>query len=216
MNNTILKINSLKSKFEEKITCAFSKIELDNYQIAWKNTQDITTKEVKRILENEFDSIDITIPKSKSTYPDIKIENEDGIFAIDIKSNESQKNPWFDMARLDTIFQERINKYDEEWEIVIKYDSETKKFLDVYFLLFREVVGIRDECNGVKYRPYDGKIRPKSWKDFDNNVIYWKTKEEFLIGIKNSLKHRWKKNIEEHLIPKLNIDEKIEFRKLFE
>jgi hypothetical protein len=51
-----------------------------------------------------------------------------------------QKNPWFDMARLDTIIVERINKYDEEWELVIKYDSETKKFLKAYFNLFRDVV----------------------------------------------------------------------------
>lgn len=216
MNKTIVRINNLKFKFVENISSAFNKIELDNYQIAWKNLQDIAAKEVKKILLNEFNIIDITIPKSKSTYPDIKIENEDGIFAIDIKSNESQKNPWFDMARLDTILEERIKKYVEEWEIVIKYDSETKEFIKAYFLLFREVVGIRDECKGVKYRPYDGKIRPKSWEDFDNNVIYWKTKDEFLIGIKNSLKHRWKKNIEKHLIPKLNSDEKREFRELFE
>jgi hypothetical protein len=120
------------------------------------------------------------------------------------------------MARLDTIIEERIQKYTEEWEVVIKYDSETKKLLNVYFNLFREVAGKRYECDGVKYRPYDGKIRPKTWKDFDNNVIFWNSEADFLLGIKKSMKHRWKENIKKHLIPKLTDNEKKEFQKLFE
>ena len=216
MNKTINKINDLGDEFVEAIATSFDGIKLENYQIAWKNLQDIAVKAIVKILKEEFDDINIIIPKCKSTYPDIKFENEDGIFAIDIKSNESLKNPWFDMARLDTIIEERLSKYNEEWEIVIKYNSETKKFIEAYFLLFREAVGIREECNGVKYRPYDGKLRPKSWDDFDNNVICWKNKKDFIKGISNSIKHRWRENIKKHLIPKLTKSEKIEFKKLFD
>jgi hypothetical protein len=130
--------------------------------------------------------------------------------------NENSKDPWFDMARIDTMMEDRIEKYVEEWEFVIRFDSSNGKFIKAYFSLFREVVGIRAECSGIKYRPYDGKVRPKSWADFDNNKVYWDTKEKFLEGIEKSLKHRWKENIKMHLVPKLSAAEKEEFRKLFD
>lgn len=82
--------------------------------------------------------------------------------------------------------------------------------------MFREVVGIREECKGVKYRPYDGKLRPKSWDDFENNKIYWATKKDFLTGIRNSIIHRWKENIINILVPLLTNDEKEDFRRLFD
>jgi hypothetical protein len=188
----------------------------EDYITAWKTLQDIAAIEIIKVLKRILpqDSI-ISSPTSKSTYPDIKIINSEGNFAIDIKANESSKDPWFDMARLDTMIDERINKYVEEWELVIKYNSTTGVFICCYFNLFREVVGIRTECNGIKYRPYDGKVRPKTWADFTNNKIYWNTKEEFINGIELSLKHRWKENIKAHLIPKLNEEEKNEFKKLF-
>jgi hypothetical protein len=216
----IPKINSLDKIFVKKVTDAITaKVKetgnLDHYEIVWRQIQIIAATEIKSILEKEFPGCKITIPTSKSTYPDIKLEHLGGTFAIDIKVNEMQKNPWFDMARLDTIIVERINKYDEEWELVIKYDSETKKFLKAYFNLFRDVVGIRSECNGVKYRPYDGKLRPKDWTDFESNKTYWPTKEKFLEGIKNSQKHRWKVLIKDTLIPILNKEDKKDFSNLF-
>jgi hypothetical protein len=75
--------------------------------------------------------------------------------------------------------------------------------------------GIRSECNGVKYRPYDGKLRPKDWTDFESNKTYWPTKEKFLEGIKNSQKHRWKVLIKDTLIPILNKEDKKDFSNLF-
>lgn len=187
----------------------------EDYITAWKKLQDVAAVEIIKVLEEILPGSKISSPVSKSTYPDIKIENDEGNFAIDIKANESSKDPWFDMARLDTMIDERLNKYVEEWELVIKYDSSNGKFVCCYFNLFREVVGIREECKGIKYRPYDGKVRPKNWADFASNKIYWNTKEDFKIGIEKSLKHRWKENIKTHLIPKLSEAEKDEFKKLF-
>lgn len=187
----------------------------EDYITAWKKLQDVAAIEIIKVLKRILPDSEISSPTSKSTYPDIKIINNEGNFAIDIKANESSKDPWFDMARLDTMIEERINKYDEEWELVIKYDSSNGKFVCCYFNLFREVVGIRNECNGIKYRPYDGKVRPKTWSDFSTNTIYWHTKEGFIEGIEKSLKHRWKENIKTHLIPKLSEEEKDEFKNLF-
>ncbi len=120
------------------------------------------------------------------------------------------------MARLDTMLESRITKYIEEWELVIKFRNTDGKFIKAFFNLFREVVGNHKFSGGIKYRPYDGKVRHKTWAEFDNNVIYWDTKEKFLEGIEKSIKYRWKSNIAKHLAPKLSNDEKEEFKKLFD
>lgn len=211
-------ITELKSKIIEEVSLKLTAITegTTDVAIAWKKMQDVAANEIRSLLIIYLPDSEITSPVTKSTYPDIKIVNSEGQFAIDIKVNENSKDPWFDMARLDTMMVDRIEKYVEEWEFVIRFDSSDGKFIKAYFNLFREVVGIRNECNGIKYRPYDGKVRPKSWPDFDNNIIHWETKEKFLEGIEKSLKHRWKENIKAHLIPKLSAKEKEEFKKLFD
>lgn len=212
-------IESLKKEILEKITSELNKLkgELDDYTIAWKQLQDISGQIVLDILTEKLpkDTV-ITIPESKSTYPDIKISTKEGNYAIDIKGNESSKNPWFDMARLDTFEKERLNKYIEEWEIVIKYDSETKEFVKAYFLLFREVVGVRNGVDCLKYRPYDGKIRPKNWSDFDDNIVHWSTKANFKEGLKKAILHRWENIIKKDLLPNLSADDKNNFKSFFE
>jgi hypothetical protein len=211
-------INAHKNELVEVVNSKLKKLTsgTEDYITAWKKLQDVAVEEMIVVLQRILPDSVISSPTSKSTYPDIKISNEEGTFAIDIKANESSKDPWFDMARLDTMLEERISKYIEEWEMVLKYDSTNGKFVCCYFNLFREVVGIREECSGIKYRPYDGKVRPKSWADFTSNKIYWDTKEKFLEGIERSLKHRWKENIKAHLVPKLSEEEKEDFKKLFE
>mgnify|MGYP004701556715 CR=1 FL=1 len=212
-------INDLKEEIVLKVSEELNKYngKLDNYTIAWKQLQDIAGDIIVKILEDKLPkNCVISSPKSKSTYPDVKIETPEGNFAIDIKGNESSKNPWFDMARLDTLEKERLDKYVEEWELVIKYDSDKNEFVKAYFLLFREAIGIRTECSGIKYRPYDGKVRPKSWDDFENEKIYWATKKDFKLGLKNSIIHRWFSNIKEHLAPILSKDQKKSFKDLFD
>lgn len=188
--------------------------ELDDYLIVWKQLQGIASPIIKRILEKNFNGAKITIAQSKSTYPDIKMEWGDFKIAIDVKSNESSKEPWYDIARLETIVSSRINKYDEEYDVVIKYDSKTKKLLKIYFETLRDTVGLNKKCGGVKYRPYDGKVRPKNWDEFENGTTYWKTKEAFLIGIAKSIKYRQHELTKEY-IKKLSPEEKKEFRDLF-
>ena len=212
-------INGLKPEIIQKVSAELDKLKgkLDDYEIAWKQLQDISAKVIIEILTEKLpDTCTLSSPTSKSTYPDIKIETPEGNYAIDIKGNESSKNPWFDMARIDTLQKERLDKYIEEWELVIKYDSETKEFLKAYFLLFREAVGIRTECEGIKYRPYDGKVRPKTWDDFEKEKIYWNTKDEFKTGLNNSIVHRWLSNIKAHLVPNLTDEQKKEFKDLFD
>lgn len=210
------KIMLLRLQFIENVTKTITKEakELDNYLIVWNQLQNIASPVIKEILEKNFKGAKITIAKTKSTYPDIKMEWKGFKIAIDIKSNESSKEPWYDIARLDTIVQTRINKFDEEYDLVVKYDSKTKKLIKMFFETMRNTVGIRKECNGVKYRPYDGKLRPKTWKEFDKGIVYWKTKKDFLQGIENSKKHRWKE-LARKQAKHLSKKEKKEFRDIF-
>lgn len=178
---------AIRNAVSEKLSHLTSGTE--DYITAWKALQDEAAEVVVDILKPLLPNCEFCIPKGKSTYPDIKITAPNGdLYAIDVKCNEASKDPWFDMARLDTIYKERINKYVYEWELIIKYDSEDNgKFLKAYFLKFREVVGMRPDCKGIKYRPYDGKVRPKTWSDFDNEIVYWKTDDDFHKGIDISL-----------------------------
>ena len=187
---------------------------LNDYKIVWDQLQNLASPEIEKVLKQNFNGCKITTAKSKSTYPDIKMEFDGFIFAIDIKSNESSKDPWYDIARLDTIEETRIKKYHEEYDLVIKYDSSNGKLLTMYFMPLRETVGIRLECGGIKYRPYDGKVRPKTWADFSSGKVYWKTKESFLIGINKSKRYRLKEIMKEHS-KILNEEEKGEFRDIF-
>ncbi len=197
-------LNSVKDNF------------LNNYKIAWDQLQEIATPEIKKILQDSFKGCTIEITKSKSTYPDLKMSFLGFDFAFDIKSNESSKEPWYDIARLDTIKKERLDKYSEEFDVVIKYDSDTGELLDIYFEIMRHTVGWNSKCKGVKFRPYDGKLRPKSWDDFRNGNIRWKTEDDFLKGIRNSQVYRWKILISEILVKLLTKEEKEDFKKLFD
>lgn len=211
-------IMMLKPIFIKSVTAAINKEvkggDLDDYLIVWKQLQNIAAPVIKDILETNFPDAIVSIAQSKSTYPDVKLEIDSFKIAIDIKSNESSKEPWFDIARLDTIINSRLKKFDEEYELVVKYDSKSKKLIKIFFDTLRATVGLKKECYGVKYRPYDGKLRPKTWGEFENNIIHWNTKEEFLQGIENSRKFRWKTLVKEY-VNSLTSKEKTEFKRIF-
>lgn len=191
------KIISLGPSIIKKVTMAIKKElgiggTLSDYKVVWNELQEIAAPQIESILSKSFPDCKITITESKSTYPDVRMEYKKFVIAIDIKSSESAKDPWYDIARLDTIIKNRINKYDEEYELVVKYDSRTKKFIKIFFETLRDTVGFNPKSGGVKFRPYDGKLRPKTWKEFDSGKTYWSTKKRFLEGVEKSRKYRWK------------------------
>jgi len=137
-------------------------------------------------LEYLNDKIEFTFikAKKKSVYPEIIIIHEDKKYAFDFKVSVDTANPQYDIARLDT-FEERMKKYDEEFEIIIKYNI-IHGVVDVFIEKIKDVIGYNKLSEGVKYRPYDGKVRPKTWDDFKDGKTYFKTHEDLLKGIKNS------------------------------
>lgn len=193
--------NDLSKKILQALRKASTK---SDYKTIWNHFQEIVSPIVKKELLSNIDDLieeNINITSSKSTYPDIEVNYHGKKFAIDVKSNEEEKQPWYDIARLDSIKEKRLDIFDEEYDIIIKYSSSTNVIKAVYVEPMYKTVGIRGECNGVKYRPYDGKLRPKSWKMFEKGETYWKTKEEFVEGINKS-----KINRREELIKEWELD----------
>jgi hypothetical protein len=211
-------LNTSRAEIIELISKTFSVVTHDkfDYKSGWLIFEAASQDILKDFLSKKFPKAKIRKAEGKNEYPDVTLETEDGKFAIDIKASANEKDPEFDIARIDTMIKSRINVFKEEWEIVIKYEKKSGKLVDVYFTLLREIVGVHKLSGGIKYRLYDGKVRPKSWKDFDGNKIYWATKENFIKGIKMSFDYRWTALISNHLVPNLNKEEKAGYIKLFE
>lgn len=209
--------SNFKERFErlmpiirESVFESFKGIESEqNYKIIWDHFQRTAIERIVSVVKEEFPSAVLEVATSKSTYPDIKITYRSDVFAIDIKSNESGKEPWYDIARLDTIFEKRLRNYTEEYDIVIKYDRDTGKVENVFFEPMYRTVGENSRSGGVKYRPYDGKLRPKSWRMFETGKAYWNTKGEFIRAVWKSLHYRRRSYIEQWLkeLPKKDKEE---------
>lgn len=124
---------------------------------------------------------DLTEPSGKSTYPDLKIAYKGNLYAVDVKSADANKSPEYDIARIDTFEKSRLDIYKEEYCIVVKRKGrENSEVVDVYIEpTFKTVGRMQKNPDRIKYRLYDGKIRPKSWKDFEKETSIWKTPEDF-------------------------------------
>jgi len=157
---------------------------------------------------------DITVAKSKSVYPDLKIRYRGKNYSVDVKSGEDHINPWYDMGRLDTYEESRLQKYAEEYCITVRWRNRAApEVIDVYIEPAYKSVGYRAESDGVLYRPYDGKLRPKPWLDFESGTSHWHDLEHFKRGLENSRDYRrrsfiveWYKSMTQSQRHELKID----------
>ena len=162
-----------------------------NYKVVWDEFEAIIEPLLIEHLVSVvpgFDPKEITKSASKSTYPDYKVIYGGQQYAIDIKSGEDKIDPWYDMGRLDTYEKDHLVKYASEYYITIKYNQGPDGIgvTDIFIEPAHASVGINPKSGGIKYRPYDGKIRPKSWDDFDNGTIYWPDANTFKTGLEKS------------------------------
>lgn len=182
---------------------------IQGYRSAWEHFEDV----IKPIFISHLQQAPLNIPKnqireaqSKSVYPDLEITFEGNLYAIDIKSGEHGQNPWYDMGRLDTYEEKHIKKYAAEYCVTVRWSGRNPPtVIQVYIEPSYKSAGYKDSYKGVLYRPYDGKIRPKSWEDFDKGVCYWSTEEEFKQGLEIAKIHRqmlyiieWYRKMNEH------------------
>lgn len=220
---------NLKNKLDENIRING----LSNYTIVWKQFQNVCIPELKNILNTHFVGAEVIEELKKSVFPDLKMIYNGYKIAFDIKTSNNAKDPEYDNGRLDTIHKERLNKFAEEYDVVIKYSRDPPSIIKVYFEPMRHTVG-KNKNSGIKHRKYSGHIRPKSWEDFDNNIKHWETKEIFLSKIKETNIPRYRSLLKDFIpaleyqekrelylslvsdiIPTLNDQEKEEFRRLF-
>lgn len=175
-------------KFQQKETQT-------GFRSVWEEFEGIITSVVIDTLKNsqlQIKSQNITIAKSKSVYPDIKISLDGNSYAIDIKSGANdKKEPWYDMGRMDTFEEKHLEKYQDEYYITVRWENkERPRVIDIYIEPMRWSVGFYTGHNCILFRPYDGKIRPKSWEDFESNKIYWNSKDDFRKGFEIAKNHR--------------------------
>jgi hypothetical protein len=164
------------------------------FRSVWEHFEDIINPILILFLTNPPLSIpnsDIIIAKTKSVYPDLKVKFRKKLYAIDIKSGEYEINPWYDIGRLDTYEEKHLKKYAAEYCITVRWRGRDPiEVTDVYIEPTYKSVGYRRESDGVLYRPYDGKLRPKPWSDFDAGVSYWENIEHFRRGLEASRNFR--------------------------
>lgn len=171
------------------------------YRSVWEHFEDIINPVLIRFFSNLPLSIhlsNIKAAKSKSVYPDLKINFRGNDYAIDVKSGEDHINPWYDIGRLDTYEESHLQKYASEYCITVRWKNrEAPQVVDVYIEPTYKSVGYREESKGVLYRPYDGKLRPKPWSDFEIGKTYWQDIEHFKQGLKLSRNYRRRSYIAE-------------------
>ncbi|HKC63082.1 MAG TPA: hypothetical protein VKB86_05565 [Pyrinomonadaceae bacterium] len=163
------------------------------FRSVWEHFEDVINPILISFLTNSPLSIprsDIKEPPSKSTYPDLKVSYRNNMYAIDVKSGEYHKNPWYDIGRLATYEEKRLSKYKAEYSVVVRWRGRNPiEVVDVYIEPTYRTIGYRAASNGVLYRPYDGKIRPKPWAEFEAGTSHWKNEEHFKRGLESSLNY---------------------------
>ncbi len=163
------------------------------FRSVWEHFEDVVNPTLISFLTNSPLSIprlSIKEATTKSKYPDLEVTFRDCKYAIDVKSGESHRNPWYDIGRLATYQENHLAKYKAEYSVVIRWRGRQQvEVVDVYIEPTYRTVGYRAVSKGVLYRPYDGKIRPKPWTDFETGSSHWKNKEHFKIGLTSSLNY---------------------------
>ena len=72
--NKVLQLKpSIIKSIEEAIHNSVKGNSLNDYKIVWNQLQEIATPQIKKILETSFKGCSIEVTKSKSTYPDLKL-----------------------------------------------------------------------------------------------------------------------------------------------
>jgi hypothetical protein len=188
------------------------------FRSVWEDFEGRIIDDTQKFLNNIFPELkphNLTKAKSKSVFPDLEVAYKGNIYAIDVKSGEDVKDPWYDMGRLDTFEKRHLNKYKNEYFITVKWHRAKKGITVVNLFVepFYKSVGLHPSSGGVLYRPYDGKLRPKSWKYFESGKAHWNNINEFREGLEKSKKFR-RVEIIADWYKQMSPSEKSTFRKL--
>jgi len=145
--------------------------------------------------KNEFPDLEVTIDGKKYA-----LEYKSGACCIKGKKESSSDN---DMGTINA-YPKKIEKYgDNIYCIFVKYsvsDDNTITIENVYFGKIYTFIGKRKGFdNYLQYREKDGNLRPKTWNDMDNNVVYFSNFEDFKKALVETDRYRSERIAKKHI-----------------
>lgn len=147
--------------------------------------------------------------ETKNDFPDLEIEINGVKYALEHKAaaynlkGELKSSAANDMGTINA-YPEKIKKYgDNIYCIFVKYivfPDDTIQIADVYFDKIYTFIGQGTGFDGqLRYREKDGNLRPKSWFDMANDIIYFPDLSSFQTALSETDIYRSKRIIQKKL-----------------
>lgn len=168
---------------------------LNDYTTFGKNVEEPLSDVIEDYLKLKKVKCIFKRAKNKNTFPDLEVKIGKEIFAFEHKAAESSSVD-NDLGTLNT-FPKKIEKYgDNIYYFFVKYSKakvgEGIIIDNIYIDKVYRFIGKMDVKDKLilKYRKKDGNLRPKTWSDFDNDIVYFNTLEDFKNAIKPTIEYR--------------------------
>ncbi|ELC8442525.1 hypothetical protein QYB59_001549 [Clostridium perfringens] len=177
---------------------------LKNYKTFGNNIEDLVSDLIEEYLKKNKVEYEAKRAKNKNEFPDLKLTIGDTVFAFEHKAGASDKGPANDLGTLKA-YTKKIKEFNDNiFCVFVKYSkAQSNKGIiieDVYLDKIYKFIGKRaNEEDILKYRKKDGNLRPKTWKEFEDNIVYFKNLNEFKKAIKKTNIYRSEEIIKEHI-----------------
>ncbi len=197
-------LDYLKKNLPKKIT----KKGYNNYEIFGKQVE----KEISDTIEEYLDDIGINYKsnraKNKNAFPDLELKIAGLTYAFEHKAGICNKKGISintasnDLGTLN-MYPKKIKTYsDNIYCTFLKYSVLKNNTIKIENIFFDKIYTFIGKGNGfptqLQYREKDGNLRPKSWKDMENRVIYFKNIEEFQLSLYQTNQYRSSQIIIKH------------------
>jgi hypothetical protein len=188
----------------EELTSRITEKKFSNYENFGKEFEPEISSAIKIFLEDRKIMFEVKEAPNKNYFPDLILTIDDIDYAIDYKCGLYKKfglpslEPANDLGTI-TSYPKKIEQFKNNIIcIFIKYsiqkiDNTNVVTLDsiyidhLYKFVGRRLVGHKQM---TKYREKDGNLRPKKWKDFDDNISYFDSLEEFQNALSSAENYR--------------------------
>lgn len=198
----------IKNEIEDYVLKYLQKAVVDNeynYSTFGKIAEPLMARGVKDFFmkKHGFLETDFFEAPDKNAFPDLKFNT----IAIEFKCAKIDKGPGNDMGTLNS-WPEKIRLYgDNIFYLFVAYDEVkgTVEIKKVFFDKFYKFIG-KNSDNLLKYREKDGNLRPKSWRDFFSNQIYFNSLKDFGDAFEETESYRSARIVKKHL-EKMNISD---------
>lgn len=195
----------LKEKLPQKIIDGG----YNSYEIFGKEAETPISDTIEEFLKNS--QIEYTAKRSpnKNEFPDLEVTIDGTKYALEHKSGaccikgEKKSSSANDMGTINA-YPDKIKKYgDNIYCIFVKYsvsDDNTITIENVYFDKIYTFIGKgKGFDKQLQYREKDGNLRPKTWADMDNNVVYFHTFQDFKNALVETDRFRSERIAKKHI-----------------